>query len=186
MDTIEHGMYLNQRPELLERMAAGGQVLVPTLGGYYWMAGIDEAIDPASVTADPFMVPRLVELANYNLQQGTASMRAALAAGVRIGLGSDRGRVAGEDTALELVRMIHHGMPVADALLAATSVGALATGLEEQIGTVQPGRLADLVIVDGDVLTEPSVLLDRSRIWAVLQLGEIVAGATREAQAPVA
>jgi len=180
MDTIEHGMYLNQRPELLERMATGGQVLVPTLGGYYWMAGINEAIDPADATPDPFMLPRLVELANYNLEQGTESMRAALQAGVRIGLGSDRGGVSGEDTALELVRMIHHGMPVADALLAATSVGALAIGLEDQIGTVAPGRLADLVVVDGDVLAEPEVLLDRSRIWAVLQLGELVAGAVLE------
>ena len=88
MDTIEHGMYLNQRPELLERMAAGGQVLVPTLGGYYWMAGINEAIDPASATPDPQMLPRLVELANYNLQEGTQSMRAALAGG-----GTDRARV---------------------------------------------------------------------------------------------
>jgi imidazolonepropionase-like amidohydrolase len=184
MDTIEHGMYLNQRPELLERMAAGGQTLIPTLGGYYWMAGINEAIDPASATPDPHMLPRLVELANYNLEEGTKSMRAALQAGVRIGLGSDRGGVSGEDTALELVRMIHHGMPVPEALLAATSVGAEAIGLSDQIGTVAPGRLADLVIVDGDVLAEPDVLLDRSRIWAVLQLGEIVAGATLEAQAP--
>jgi imidazolonepropionase-like amidohydrolase len=180
MDTIEHGMYLGQRPELLERMAAGGQVLIPTLGGYYWMAGLNEAIDPASATPDPHMLPRLVELANYNLQEGTKSMRAALEAGVRIGLGSDRGGVSGEDTALELVRMIHHGMPVPDALLAATSVGAEAIGLADRIGTVQPGRLADLVVVDGDVLAEPSALLDRSRIWAVLQLGELVAGAALE------
>jgi imidazolonepropionase-like amidohydrolase len=180
MDTIEHGMYLNQRPELLERMVAGGQVLVPTLGGYYWMAGINEAIDPASVTPDPHMLPRLVELANYNLQQGTQSMRAGLAAGVRIGLGSDRGGVSGEDTALELVRMIHHGLPVSQALMSATATAALALGLEDQIGTVQPGRLADLVVVDGDVLAEPEVLLDRSRIWAVFQLGELVAGAALE------
>ncbi len=39
MDTIEHGMYLCQRPELLDRMAAAGQFLVPTLSGYYWMGG---------------------------------------------------------------------------------------------------------------------------------------------------
>ena len=46
MDTIEHGMYLNQRPELLEAMAAGGQVLVPTLSGYYWMGGFGEVDRP--------------------------------------------------------------------------------------------------------------------------------------------
>lgn len=185
MDTIEHGMYLNQRPELLERMADGGQVLVPTLGGYYWMAGINEAIDPALVTPDPHMLPRLVELAEYNLEQGTRSMRAAREAGVPIGLGSDRGGVSGEDTALELVRMIHHGLPVSEALLAATSIAAEAIGLAEVIGTVQAGRLADLVVVDGDVLDTPEVLLEPERIWAVLQLGELVAGACLESPPPV-
>ena len=47
-DTIEHGMYLHRRPDLLEAMAAAGQALVPTLSGYYWMAGLGEAIDPAT------------------------------------------------------------------------------------------------------------------------------------------
>ena len=47
VDTIEHGMYLNQRPDLLDAMAAAGQVLVPTLSGYYWMSGLgEEVIDP--------------------------------------------------------------------------------------------------------------------------------------------
>src|ERR1700728_5149962 len=44
VDTIEHGMYLHRRPHLLGAMAASGQVLVPTLSGYYWMAGLGEAI----------------------------------------------------------------------------------------------------------------------------------------------
>jgi imidazolonepropionase-like amidohydrolase len=183
MDTIEHGMYLNQRPELLERMAENGQTLIPTLGGYYWMAGINDAIDPSEVVPDPSMLPRLVELARYNLEQGTLSLRAAREAGVKIGAGSDRGGVAGEDTALELVRMIHHGLTAEEALRSATAVAAEAAGLEDHIGTVQAGRLADLVVVDGDVLEAPEVLLDRERIWAVLQLGELVAGAALEAGA---
>src|SRR5215468_9939383 len=45
VDTIEHGMYLHRRPDLLAAMAAAGQVLVPTLSGYYWMAGLGDAID---------------------------------------------------------------------------------------------------------------------------------------------
>ena len=53
VDTIEHGMYLHQRPDLLEAMAAGGQVLVPTLSGYYWMAGMGEAVDPAAGPGEP-------------------------------------------------------------------------------------------------------------------------------------
>jgi imidazolonepropionase-like amidohydrolase len=186
IDTIEHGMYLHRRPDLLERMAAHGQVLVPTLGGYYWMAGIDDAVDPAQATSRPDMVPALVALAHHNLQEGTRSMRAAREVGVRIALGSDREGLRGQDTALELVRMVHHGLPTAEALRAATGTAAQAAGLGEHIGTVTAGRLADLVVVDGDVLTRPELLLDPARIWLVLQLGAPVAGtaARRSPQTP--
>jgi imidazolonepropionase-like amidohydrolase len=184
MDTIEHGIYLNQRPELLERMATNGQVLIPTLGGYYWMAGLGEAIDPAHVEVDPEMIPSIVELAHYNLQQGTLSMRAASAAGVKIALGADRSGVSGDDVALEVLRMVHHGLSVEQVMIAATRTAAQALGLERFIGTVEPGKLADLVVLDGDVLAEPELLLDRERIWLVLQLGEPVAGAAFERPGP--
>ena len=176
MDTIEHGMYLNKRPDLLDQMAAGGQVLVPTLSGYYWMGGMPSAIDPATAVIDADMLPLLVELAHYNLEQGTLSMRAAARAGVRIGLGSDAESLSGEATALELVRMIHHGLSPADALRAATSIAAEAIGLKEHIGTVQAGKLADLLVVDGDVLAAPGLLLDPARIWLVVQLGHLAGG----------
>jgi imidazolonepropionase-like amidohydrolase len=181
VDTIEHGMYLNQRPALLELMAASGQVLVPTLSGYYWMGGLGNVIDPAHAPVNPEMLASIVELAHHNLDQGTRSLRAARAAGVRIALGSDHTGVSGEDTARELVRMIHHGLSPEEALLSATSVAARAIGLEEHIGTIEPGRLADLAILDGDVLREPELLLDPRRVWLVLQLGEIVAGAALDA-----
>ncbi|MGH3266932.1 MAG: amidohydrolase family protein, partial [Trebonia sp.] len=66
VDTIEHGMYLNQRPDLLEAMAAHGQVLVPTLSGYYWMAGLGDAIDPEQGSEHPEMLASIVELAHHN------------------------------------------------------------------------------------------------------------------------
>ena len=182
MDTIEHGMYLCQRPELLERMAAARQFLVPTLSGYYWMGGFGDAIDPVGADVDSDMLPSLVALAHYNLEQGSASLRAARDAGVPIALGSDRNGVSGEDAALELVRMVHHGLSPAEALHAATGAAARAIGLEEYIGVIEPGRLADLVVVDGDPVAEPSLLLDRGRIWLVLQLGEPVAGAAMESR----
>jgi imidazolonepropionase-like amidohydrolase len=182
MDTIEHGMYLNQRRDLLGRMADHGQILVPTLSGYYWMAGLGDAIDPAATTPDAEMLPSIVELANYNLAQGTLSMRAAKEAGVSIALGSDADGVGGNHTGLEFARMVHHGLTPAEALHSATSVGAMAAGLEEYIGTVTPGRLADLVVLDGDLLQTPELLLDPQRIWLVFQLGEPVAGAALEAR----
>ena len=176
MDTIEHGMYLNPRPELLQAMAANGQVLVPTLSGYYWMGGIPTAIDPSAAAVEPTMLPSIVELAHHNLEQGSLSMRAALEAGVRIALGSDGESLEGTDTAMELLRMIHHGLGTADALRAATSVAAEAAGLQGHIGTVEAGKLADLLVVDGDALGEPQLLVDPERIWLVMQLGEPVGG----------
>ena len=171
-DTIEHGMYLHQRPDLLEAMAASGQVLVPTLSGYYWMAGLSDAVDPSSAGRVPEMPPELVALAERNLEQGAASMRAARDAGVKIALGSDVSLGA----AVEIQRMIHHGLSAAQALVAATKTAAEALGLGEHVGTIEQGRLADLLIVDGDAVAEPELLADPNRIWMVLQLGAIVAG----------
>jgi imidazolonepropionase-like amidohydrolase len=175
-DTIEHGIFLHQRPDLLDAMAASGQVLVPTLSGYYWMAGLGDAVDPAEAQRVPEMPPGLVDLADQNLVNGTASMRAARDAGVKIALGSDM-EVA---VALEVQRMIFHGLTPGETLLAATRTAAQALGLGDQVGTVEQGKLADLLIVDGDPLAEPALLADSSRIWLVLQLGAPVAGQALE------
>ena len=175
-DTVEHGIFLHRRPDLLDAMAASGQVLVPTLSGYYWMAGLGDAVDPAKAQRVPEMPPGLVDLADQNLDNGAASMRAARDAGVKIALGSDM-EVA---VALEVQRMIFHGLIPGEALVAATRTAAQALGLGEHIGTVEEGKLADLLIVDGDPVAEPGLLADSTRIWLVLRLGVPVAGQALE------
>jgi imidazolonepropionase-like amidohydrolase len=174
IDTIEHGMYLHERPDLLERMAGHGQVLVPTLSCFYGVAGLDQqGGDPP-----PTWSPLLVELAHHNLEAAGRTLTAAHAAGVMIALGHDWHPFY--DSARELERMVHHGLPAMDALVAATANGAAALGIDE-LGTVQPGMLADLLVVDGDPLADPGVLRRRERIWLVIQLGEPVAGSALEA-----
>jgi imidazolonepropionase-like amidohydrolase len=185
VDTIEHGMYLNQRPVLLDRMASTGQVLVPTFGSFYAVAGLADAIgvapdaaqsgspDPRERWAQP-----LVELALHNLEQADRTLKAARAAGVRIASGHDWSPLA--DLGLEILRMIHHGLPADEALVASTRTAADALGLGETVGTIEPGKLADLVVVDGDPVQRPELLRERERIWLVLQLGEPVAGAALE------
>ena len=157
-------------------MAASGQVLVPTLSGYYWMAGLGGAVDPATAERVPEMPPELVDLADQNLENGAASMRAARDAGVKIALGSDM-EVA---VALEVQRMIFHGLTPAQALVAATRTAAQALGLGEHVGAVEEGKLADLLIVDGDPVAEPGLLADPARIWLVLRLGVPAAGRALE------
>jgi imidazolonepropionase-like amidohydrolase len=170
-DTIEHGMYLHRRPDLLERMAGAGQFLVPTLSCFYGVAGTE---DPAAETWSPL----LVELAEYNLEQADRTLTAARDAGVRIAMGFDWTPLGGN--AIEIVRMVQHGLTAREALVAATATAADALGLGDHVGRVEPGRLADLLVVDGDPLEDCGLLLRREAIWLVLQLGEPVAGAALE------
>jgi imidazolonepropionase-like amidohydrolase len=186
VDTIEHGMYLNQRPDLLERMAAAGQVLVPTFSCFYGVAGLGERIDPSGAPEDadgarppaPTWSPLLVELARHNLEQAGRTLRAARAAGVPIACGHDWKPLYGG--AIEILRMIHHGLSPHEALVAATATAANALGLAEHVGTVEPGKLADLLVLDGDPLAEPGRLRDRASVWLVLQAGAPVTGAALE------
>jgi imidazolonepropionase-like amidohydrolase len=122
------------------------------------------------------MTPMLAGLARRNVDEGAATLRAARDAGVKIALGSD----VSLGTGAEIQRMIRHGLTPAEALAAATCTAAQALGLAGHIGTVAEGKLADLLIVDGDPLEEPRLLTDASRIWLVLQLGVPVAGQALE------
>ena len=164
IDTIEHGMYLNQRPDLLERMARDGQVLVPTVSCLYGVAGLGERIGTSPDDEEyqggagggvkrppmPTWTQLLIDLAQYNVEQAVLTIQAARAAGVTIAMGFDWGPP--HRSALELLRMIHMGLTPHEGLIAATSAGATALGLEEHVGTVEVGKLADLLIVDGDPL----------------------------------
>ena len=109
------------------------------------------AADPEAPHADPGMPPVLTELARHNLAEGAASMRAARQAGVKIALGSDVSLATG----LEIQRMVEHGLTPGQALAAATGTAAQALGLDDHLGTVAEGKLADLIVVDGDPLACP-------------------------------
>jgi imidazolonepropionase-like amidohydrolase len=186
IDTIEHGMYLNQRPDLLERMATTGQVLVPTLSCFYGVAGLEQEVGadaqaPAGQAGQPpapTWSPMLVELARYNLEQADMTLKAAREAGVRIAAGHDWHPFW--DTAIEIRRMIAHGLSAAEALVAATAGSAYALGLDAHVGTVAVGKRADLLILDDDPLKRPATLGQREHVWLVIQHGTPVAGAALE------
>jgi imidazolonepropionase-like amidohydrolase len=111
-------------------------------------------------------------LAATGLRPGAKeAFQAALAAGVTIANGSDVGVFQHGDNALELERMVEFGLPAPAALQAATSVAARILHLEDKIGRVQPGLLADLLAVEGNPAAEIGAL---RRVRLVMKGGALV------------
>jgi len=167
VDTIEHGFHLHERPDLLERMADRGIVLVPTLDFLHHVAESDA------------WTPELEGQGAANLDHAQRTLDAARSAGVTIALGSDG--VTPDGAARELARLVEHGLSPLEALAAATCGGATALGIESEVGSLRPGRVADLVAVDGDPGADPGLLGRVDRIALVFHNGRRVGGTLTEA-----
>jgi imidazolonepropionase-like amidohydrolase len=161
VDTIEHGFYLNRRPEYLNRMAESGQTLVPTLSFLHdVVTGRHESWSDA-----------LIERGVFNVEEAKRTLEAAIAAGVNIAMGFDS--TPEEIAASELIEMVESGMSPVGAMVAATSAGANALGLGETVGRIGDGMMADLLVVDGNPLEDISELTDPERVQVVIRGGHI-------------
>jgi imidazolonepropionase-like amidohydrolase len=159
VDSIEHGCYLDEDPELIPMMAERGIVLTPTLLVYEYHR--------------ESKAPHVRERARALQDHHRESIRRALAAGVRIVAGTDAGGHGHPPNAGELPLLVAAGLTPMQAIQAATGWAAECVGLEREIGTLEKGKRADLIAVAGDPLADVGVLADVERIRLVLKDGAV-------------
>jgi imidazolonepropionase-like amidohydrolase len=144
VDSIEHGTYLND--EDIALMKQHGTYLVPTLSAGRFVN--EKAKIPGYFPE--LVVPKALTVgAKMN-----ATFRHAYESGVKIALGTDQGVAPHGDNAWEFVYMVEAGMPPMAALKAGTIEAAKLIGDEKDIGSIEPGKYADLVAVAGDPIAD--------------------------------
>ena len=159
IDSIEHGTYVDQAT--VELMAERGTYMVPTMST--WDARERLA------TQLGWSRDQMAEIHDRK-ENSIASFKRALQVGVRIATGTDAGGSPARHgfVAREVELMVDNGMAPAAALEASTRVAAELLGIQEQAGTIDVGKQADMVLIDGDPLSDPAALRN---IWAVFQSG---------------
>lgn len=140
IDSIEHGTFADD--EALAMMKERGTYLIPTM-----MAA--EGLREALAAGRP-IPPAIAAKAKLAIAQLDATVRKAIASGVRVGVGTDAAVYPHGRNAEEFHVLVDHGMRPIDALKAGTSVDAELLGIAERTGTLAPGKLADVVAVPGN------------------------------------
>lgn len=160
--SIEHGIYLDD--EAIGMMLEHGTYLVPTLVA---PMGVLEAAD-RGVNVPQYAIDKTKMV----MESHRDSVSRAAAAGVKIAMGTDSGVLPHGQNLRELDQMVQCGMSPTDALIASTRTAAELLGVLDDRGTLEPGKRADLVVLDGDALDVRDL---GSRIHAVIQGGRLVA-----------
>lgn len=140
IDSIEHGSFLDD--QALDMMKQRGTYLVPTLMA---IEGLQEKMDRGV-----YMPPAIAAKARAAADALHQTFQRALAKGVKIGLGTDASVYPHGRNAEEFHQMVDLGMKPIDALKAGTSSDADLLGLADKIGTLEPGKFADVVAVPLD------------------------------------
>ncbi len=167
-DCIEHGTFMDD--EALDLLLQRDVPCVPAL--YFEKASIERGPEFG-------LSQRVIDGHQETLDGGIESARRILRAGGRLGMGGDYGFGWNPhgDYARELTFFVQDvGFTPLEVITCATKTGAEIMGRGDEFGTLEPGKLADLLIVDGDVLADIRLLEDRSKFIAVLQGGVIKAG----------
>jgi imidazolonepropionase-like amidohydrolase len=161
VNSIEHGCYLNENPRHLERMAERGIFFVPTLLVYEYHRK----------SPQQHVRERAAALYEHHVD----SIQRALKIGVKVVAGTDAGGHGHPANAGELDCLVRAGLTPMQALQAATGWAAECLGWEGDLGTIAPGKLADLVVVKSDPLGDIAMLRDPANIALVVKDGAIAA-----------
>lgn len=167
-DAIEHGTFMDS--EALDLLLSRDVPCVPAL--YFEQASIERGPEFG-------LSQRVIDGHQETLEGGAESARMILKAGGRLGMGGDYGFAWNPhgNYARELTFFVKYvGFTPLETIRCATQTGAEILGRSHELGTLAVGKLADVLIVDGDVAADISVLEDRSRFIAVMQGGLIKAG----------
>lgn len=161
--SIEHGIYLDD--EAIEMMLDRGTYLVPTL--------LAPTLVLEGMQSGARLSDRVQEKVHMVLEAHTDSIRRAIEAGVTIAMGTDSGVGPHGQNLRELALMVDAGMTPMQALISATKTASELLGVEDERGTIEAGKLADLVVVDGDPLDVTNL---QENITAVYKGGRLVSG----------
>jgi imidazolonepropionase-like amidohydrolase len=156
--SVEHGCYLAENPDWIKMMADQGTFFTPTF----------EVYDFHSTVSVPHIKVRAEALMEIHIR----SVELAIKEGVRVVAGTDAGGFVHGDNARELELMVEKGMSNMLAIQSATGYAAECCGLGKDVGTIAPGKMADILVVDGDPLRNISVLRDRERLLLIMKGGE--------------
>jgi len=162
--SIEHGDGIDD--EAIDLMLERDVPLVPTFQISYRMLEpdlVERGITPAWAVEKQQALMAALE----------RNFRHAIERGIRVVMGTDG--VRDEHLPAELSLMVRHGMSPLAALGAATIEAAGLLDLAADLGTIEAGKIADLVLVNGDPLTEPTLWSDAARVVGVIQAGRVVA-----------
>lgn len=146
--TIEHGTKMT--PEVMDLMKQKGTYYVPTITAGKFVA--EKAKEPGYY--HPLVVPKALEIG----PQIQKTFGEAYKRGVKIAFGTDAGVFPHGENGKEFIYMVEAGMPAMEAIKAATVVPAGILGMSDKIGTVETGKLADLIAVDDNPLKNIGVM----------------------------
>ena len=167
IDSIEHGVYLDE--ETVSLMVKRDVPLIPTLSALF---NIENKGIEAGIPA--FAVEKTLKVKPFHLE----SIRMAREAGVSIAMGTDAGTPFNRhgDNLNELKFLTDCGFSPMEAIEAGTRIAARVLGMEKELGTIEEGKLADLVLIEGNPLDDIEILLKREFIRLVMKGGKQVSG----------